>query len=100
MFRRIWLNAVTSVVNLLFMQNLSLSSLFSCCLLQAQDPQVLEQLSKNITRMGLTNFTLNYLRVSTVCLCVCLTIYVILHLLLFSSLACDAHHGIIPLETQ
>ncbi|CAG5988885.1 unnamed protein product [Menidia menidia] len=28
----------------------------------AQDPQVLEQLSKNITRMGLTNFTLNYLR--------------------------------------
>lgn len=33
--------------------------------LQAQDPQVLEQLSKNITRMGLTNFTLNYLRVST-----------------------------------
>lgn len=31
---------------------------------QAQDPQVLEQLSKNITRMGLTNFTLNYLRVS------------------------------------
>ncbi|KPP60919.1 hypothetical protein Z043_121039 [Scleropages formosus] len=28
----------------------------------AQDSQVLEQLSKNITRMGLTNFTLNYLR--------------------------------------
>ncbi|NWS39082.1 LDB2 protein, partial [Probosciger aterrimus] len=31
--------------------------------MHAQDPQVLEQLSKNITRMGLTNFTLNYLRV-------------------------------------
>ncbi|KAA8588625.1 hypothetical protein FQN60_009970 [Etheostoma spectabile] len=30
--------------------------------MHAQDPQVLEQLSKNITRMGLTNFTLNYLR--------------------------------------
>ncbi|KAJ8790043.1 hypothetical protein J1605_004795 [Eschrichtius robustus] len=30
---------------------------------KAQDPQVLDQLSKNITRMGLTNFTLNYLRV-------------------------------------
>ncbi|EPY86464.1 hypothetical protein CB1_000312001 [Camelus ferus] len=29
---------------------------------KAQDPQVLDQLSKNITRMGLTNFTLNYLR--------------------------------------
>ncbi|KAG2465987.1 LDB2 protein, partial [Polypterus senegalus] len=29
---------------------------------KAQDPQVLEQLSKNITRMGLTSFTLNYLR--------------------------------------
>ncbi|KAI9521433.1 LIM domain-binding protein 2 [Dissostichus eleginoides] len=30
--------------------------------MHAQDPQVMEQLSKNITRMGLTNFTLNYLR--------------------------------------
>ncbi|RXM28540.1 LIM domain-binding protein 2 [Acipenser ruthenus] len=30
--------------------------------MHAQDPRVLEQLSKNITRMGLTNFTLNYLR--------------------------------------
>ncbi|XP_008054958.1 LIM domain-binding protein 2-like [Carlito syrichta] len=30
--------------------------------MHAQDPQVLDQLSKNITRMGLTNFTLNYLR--------------------------------------
>ncbi|XP_039182440.1 LIM domain-binding protein 2 isoform X7 [Crotalus tigris] len=30
--------------------------------MHAQDPQILEQLSKNITRMGLTNFTLNYLR--------------------------------------
>nr|XP_033804641.1 LIM domain-binding protein 2 isoform X2 [Geotrypetes seraphini] len=33
--------------------------------MHAQDPQVLEQLSKNITRMGLTNFTLNYLRRDT-----------------------------------
>ncbi|XP_061440200.1 LIM domain-binding protein 2 isoform X2 [Rhineura floridana] len=32
--------------------------------MHAQDPQVLEQLSKNITRMGLTNFTLNYLRLT------------------------------------
>ncbi|MEQ2291581.1 LIM domain-binding protein 2, partial [Ameca splendens] len=32
----------------------------------AQDPQVLEQLSKNITRMGLTNFTLNYLRLCVI----------------------------------
>lgn len=30
-----------------------------------QDPTVLEQLSKNITRQGITNSTLNYLRVST-----------------------------------
>uniref|UniRef100_S4RII8 LIM interaction domain-containing protein n=1 Tax=Petromyzon marinus TaxID=7757 RepID=S4RII8_PETMA len=29
----------------------------------AQDPSMLEQLSKNITRNGLTNITLNYLRV-------------------------------------
>lgn len=28
-----------------------------------QDPTVLEQLSKNITRQGITNSTLNYLRV-------------------------------------
>lgn len=33
--------------------------------LQAQqDPGLLEQMSKNITRQGLTNSTLNYLRVS------------------------------------
>lgn len=30
-----------------------------------QDPTMLEQLSKNITRQGITNSTLNYLRVST-----------------------------------
>ena len=29
-----------------------------------QDPNMLDQLSKNITRMGITNSTLNYLRVS------------------------------------
>lgn len=29
-----------------------------------QDPAMVEQLSKNITRMGLTNYTLNFLRVS------------------------------------
>lgn len=29
----------------------------------AQDPSLLEQLSKNITRQGITNSTLNYLRV-------------------------------------
>lgn len=28
-----------------------------------QDPTMLEQLSKNITRQGITNSTLNYLRV-------------------------------------
>ncbi|GAB5570925.1 LIM domain-binding protein 2 isoform X4 [Prionailurus iriomotensis] len=33
---------------------------------KAQDPQVLDQLSKNITRMGLTNFTLNYLRLCVI----------------------------------
>ncbi|KAI1887325.1 hypothetical protein AGOR_G00189150 [Albula goreensis] len=32
----------------------------------SQDPQVLEQLSKNITRVGLTNFTLNYLRLCVI----------------------------------
>lgn len=32
---------------------------------QAQDPQMLDQLSKNITRCGLSNSTLNYLRVSS-----------------------------------
>jgi LIM domain-binding protein 1 len=30
-----------------------------------QDPAILEQLSKNITRMGMSNATLNYLRVRT-----------------------------------
>ena len=30
-----------------------------------QDPQMLDQLAKNITRCGLSNSTLNYLRVST-----------------------------------
>ncbi|XP_062405326.1 LIM domain-binding protein 2-like isoform X1 [Sardina pilchardus] len=34
--------------------------------MHAQDPQALEQLSKNITRMGLTNFTLNYLRLCVI----------------------------------
>nr|DBA29294.1 TPA: hypothetical protein GDO54_009533 [Pyxicephalus adspersus] len=34
--------------------------------MHAPDPQVLEQLSKNITRMGLTNFTLNYLRLCVI----------------------------------
>ncbi|KAK1175546.1 LIM domain-binding protein 2 isoform X1 [Acipenser oxyrinchus oxyrinchus] len=34
--------------------------------MHALDPQVLEQLSKNITRMGLTNFTLNYLRLCVI----------------------------------
>lgn len=29
-----------------------------------QDPQMLDQLAKNITRCGLSNSTLNYLRVS------------------------------------
>lgn len=31
-----------------------------------QDPAILEQLSKNITRQGLTNFTLNYLRLCVI----------------------------------
>jgi len=30
------------------------------------DPSMLEQLTKNITRQGITNSTLNYLRVSLV----------------------------------
>lgn len=30
----------------------------------SQDPQMLDQLAKNITRCGLSNSTLNYLRVS------------------------------------
>ncbi|XP_043918128.1 LIM domain-binding protein 2 isoform X2 [Protopterus annectens] len=34
--------------------------------MHAQDSQVLEQLSKNITRMGLTSFTLNYLRLCVI----------------------------------
>ena len=29
-----------------------------------QEPAMVEQLSKNITRQGLTNYTLNFLRVS------------------------------------
>ncbi|KAL1265296.1 hypothetical protein QQF64_003323, partial [Cirrhinus molitorella] len=33
--------------------------------MHAQDPQMLDQLSKNITRCGLSNSTLNYLRVRT-----------------------------------
>lgn len=28
-----------------------------------QDPTMLEQIGKNITRQGMSNFTLNYLRV-------------------------------------
>lgn len=36
----------------------------SLLMFQAQDPQMLDQLSKNITRCGLSNSTLNYLRVS------------------------------------
>ena len=31
----------------------------------SQDPSALEQLTKNITRQGITNSTLNYLRVSS-----------------------------------
>lgn len=31
-----------------------------------QDPSLIEQLSKNITRQGITSATLNYLRVSTI----------------------------------
>ncbi|KAG7257984.1 hypothetical protein CRUP_014477 [Coryphaenoides rupestris] len=34
--------------------------------MHAQEPQVLEQLSKNTTRMGLTSFTLNYLRLCVI----------------------------------
>ena len=41
-----------------------------------QEPGMLEQLSKNITRQGLTNVTLNYLRVSY--LSQCLIIFTIL----------------------
>lgn len=37
--------------------------LFPCFSLK-QDPQMLDQLAKNITRCGLSNSTLNYLRVS------------------------------------
>lgn len=36
----------------------------SMLLTQSQDPQMLDQLAKNITRCGLSNSTLNYLRVS------------------------------------
>lgn len=35
-----------------------------------QDPAMLDQLSKNITRQGITNSTLNYLRVSQISDCV------------------------------
>lgn len=31
--------------------------------IQQQEPQVIEQISKNITRQGITSSTLNYLRV-------------------------------------
>lgn len=46
----------------------------------SQDPSSLEQMSKNITRQGLTNSTLNYLRVSRELLlyqqlCECIKIY-------------------------
>ncbi|KAG5266685.1 hypothetical protein AALO_G00234960 [Alosa alosa] len=34
--------------------------------MHAQDPQMLEQLSKNITRCGLSNSTLNYLRLCVI----------------------------------
>lgn len=37
--------------------------ILSLSMSQAQDPQMLDQLSKNITRCGLSNSTLNYLRV-------------------------------------
>uniref|UniRef100_A0A3B4XFZ3 LIM-domain binding 1b n=1 Tax=Seriola lalandi dorsalis TaxID=1841481 RepID=A0A3B4XFZ3_SERLL len=41
---------------------------FNCPLLifKAQDPQMLDQLSKNITRCGLSNSTLNYLRLCVI----------------------------------
>lgn len=38
-----------------------------------QDPSMLEQLSKNITRQGITNSTLNYLRVR-ICECCLVTL--------------------------
>ncbi|KAF6109414.1 LIM domain binding 1 [Phyllostomus discolor] len=34
--------------------------------MHAQDPQMLDQLSKNITRCGLSNSTLNYLRLCVI----------------------------------
>lgn len=34
----------------------------------SQDPNMLESISKNITRQGITNSTLNYLRVSLLAL--------------------------------
>lgn len=36
----------------------------SLALQAQQDPSMLEQITKNVTRQGLTNSTLNYLRVS------------------------------------
>lgn len=41
------------------------TSVFFNSFQQSQDPQMLDQLSKNITRCGLSNSTLNYLRVSS-----------------------------------
>ena len=35
-------------------------------MISVQDPAMLEQLSKNVTRQGMTNVTLNYLRVCDV----------------------------------
>lgn len=34
-------------------------------LLQQHDPALAEQISQNVTRQGLTNYTLNFLRVNT-----------------------------------
>ncbi|CAO2640000.1 LIM domain-binding protein 2 [Lemmus lemmus] len=76
--------------------------------MHAQDPQVLDQLSKNITRMGLTNFTLNYLRVRLIprdCLKTCLFqkwqrmvappgIPLLLHYLCKYALRCSGDEGL------
>lgn len=50
------------------MHNLYIDSLKLLCFKKMQDPQMLDQLAKNITRCGLSNSTLNYLRVR---LCAC-----------------------------
>lgn len=42
--------------------DLTVLYMLGCVHLQ-QDPAMVEQLSKNITRQGLTNYTLNFLRV-------------------------------------